>query len=269
MFLGLSVTIVVLFCIFLFLIAPKKDRGVNKFTRVKYAHRGLHNEKRAENSMSAFLTAANVGYAIELDVRLSKDGRLVVFHDSTLDRVCGVEGKVSDFTASELSKFSLNGTGEGVPLFTDVLAAINGKVPLLVEIKEDGMSTDTAAAVCEVMKNYKGLYLIESFSPFALRVVKKRLPNAYRGILSFRYLGERKFRKPHFLVLQLLMANFYCRPHFIAYDHNHPRCISLKLIRAFFKVPILAWTVRSREEEVVAYNNGFDAVIFENYCPKP
>ena len=269
MFIGLLVALVLLFLVFLFMIAPKKDQSVNKFTKVKYAHRGLHNEKRAENSMSAFLAAVRIGYGIELDVRLSKDGKLVVFHDDTLDRVCGVKGKVSDFTAKELAKFSLSGTGEGIPLFTDVLAAVNGRVPLLVEIKESGVNTDTAEAVCEVMKHYKGLYLIESFSPFALRVVKKRMPEVNRGILSFRYIGYTKYAKLPYLMLQLLMFNFICRPSFIAFDHRSPRSLGLVLVRAIFKVPTFAWTVCSQEEDDLARKNGFSTVIFEKYCPKP
>lgn len=269
MFIGLAVTFLFFFGIYLFMIAPARNREMKKFTRTKYAHRGLHNEERAENSMSAFLAAAEAGYGIELDVRLSKDGKLVVFHDNTLDRVCGIEGRVSDFTAKALARLSLNGTGEGVPLFTDVLDAIDGRVPLLIEIKEETANTDVSAAVCAVLKNYKGEYLIESFNPFSLRTVRRRMPNVKRGILSTKYLNLKKPESAKFLLLQLLMANFLCRPAFVAYDHTHPRAISLKIIRAIFRVPTFAWTVRSREEEVIAHNNGFDTIIFENYLPRP
>jgi glycerophosphoryl diester phosphodiesterase len=251
------------------MIAPKNKKEMKKFTRIKYAHRGLHNEERAENSMSAFLAAAEAGYGIELDVHLSKDGKLVVFHDNTLDRVCGVRGRVADFTAKELSRLSLNGTGEGIPLFSDVLAAIDGRVPLLVEIKEETVNTDVAAAVCNMLKNYKGEYIIESFNPFSLRTVRKRMPKVNRGILSTKYFTLKKPGSIKFLLLQLLMTNFLFRPAFVAYDHKYPNAISLKVIRAVFGVPTLAWTVRSREEEVLAYNHGFDAIIFENYLPKP
>ena len=132
----IPISIVLLFLIYLFLIAPKNKKEMKKYKRVMYAHRGLHNEKRAENSMSAFEAAVDGGYGIELDVRLSKDGKLVVFHDDTLDRVCGREGRVIDFTAAELSTFKLNGTDDGIPLFSDVLKLIDGKVPLLVEIRK-------------------------------------------------------------------------------------------------------------------------------------
>ena len=266
---GLALTFIFFFGIYLFMIAPEKREEMKKFTRTKYAHRGLHNEERAENSMSAFLAAAEAGYGIELDVHLSKDGKLVVFHDNTLDRVCGVKGRVVDFTAKELSRLSLNGTGEGIPLFSDVLAAIDGRVPLLIEIKEETVNTDVAVAVCNMLKSYKGEYIVESFNPFSLRTVKKRLPNVSRGILSTKYFTIKKPGSAKFLLLQLLMANFLCRPAFVAYDHTHAKAISLRLIRIMFGVPTFAWTVRSREEEVKAYNNGFDAIIFENYLPRP
>ena len=106
---GIPVSLIVLFLLYVFLVAPKKHERMKDFKTKMYAHRGLHNEDRAENSMSAFRAAVDGGYGIELDVRLSKDGKLVVFHDDTLDRVCGREGKVIDFTAEELAEIKLCG----------------------------------------------------------------------------------------------------------------------------------------------------------------
>ena len=104
---SIPISFAILFLIYLFLIAPKNNKEMNKFKNVYYAHRGLHNDERAENSMSAFRAAVDAGYGIELDVRLSKDGRLVVFHDDTLNRVCGREGRVVDFVAAEDTRNSL------------------------------------------------------------------------------------------------------------------------------------------------------------------
>ena len=139
-----------LFAFYLFLMAPKKTKDMEKYKGLYYAHRGLHNSERAENSMSAFRAAVEAGYGIELDVRLSKDGKLVVFHDDTLDRVCGREGKVIDFTAEELATFSLSGTSDGIPLFTDVLSLVDGKIPLLVEIKENPSDSSVSTTTCEI-----------------------------------------------------------------------------------------------------------------------
>ena len=264
---AIPISLVVLFLIYLFLIAPKNKKEMNKFKTVMYAHRGLHNEERAENSMSAFKAAVDGGFGIELDIRLSKDGKLVVFHDDTLDRVCGREGRVIDFTADELATFKLSGTKDGIPLFSDVLSLVDGKIPLLVEIKENAGDSTVSHATCEILKGYKGEFIVESFNPMSLKVVKENYPEIPRGILSHRYYDYEKSRKPLFFLLQSLLLNFLCRPAFIAYDHRHADAFGLRFVRAFFKVPTIAWTVRSAEEEKAARKNGFDGIIFENYLP--
>ena len=261
------IVLAVIFLIYLFLVAPKNKKEMNDFKTKLYAHRGLHNDERAENSMSAFKAAVDAGYGIELDIRLSRDGKPVVFHDDTLDRVCGREGKVVDFTADELATFSLNGTSDGVPLFSDVLALIDGRVPLLVEIKEDPGNSAVSLAACEMLRGYNGPYIIESFNPLSLRTVKKNMTEIPRGILSHRYYEYEQYRKPLYFLLQTLLLNFLCRPAFIAYDHRHADSLALRFVRSFFDVPTLAWTVRSAEEEHEARKRGFEGIIFENYLP--
>lgn len=257
----------VLFLVYLFMVAPGNRKEMKKIKTVMYAHRGLHNKERAENSMSAFRAAVDAGYGIELDIRLSGDGRLVVFHDDTLDRVCGREGKVIDFTYDELSTFKLSGTEDTIPLFEDVLSLVDGKVPLLVEIKEFTGDSAVSDAACDMLKKYKGGYIVESFNPLSLRTVKKKMPEVVRGILSHRYYEYEKSRKPLYFLLQSLMLNFICRPAFIAYDHRHANSFALRFVRSFFGVPTVAWTVRSSEEEAQARKNKFDGIIFENYLP--
>ena len=241
---------------------------MKKFMSVHYAHRGLHNSKRAENSMSAFTAAVEAGYGIELDIRLSKDGKLVVFHDDTLDRVCGREGNVIDFTAEELATFKLSGTEDGIPLFSDVLAMVNGRVPLLIEIKELAGDGNVSLAACEILSNYSGDFIVESFNPLSLRIVKKKMPCVCRGILSRRYFDSEENSKPLYFLLQSLLLNFLCRPAFIAYDHHHAKSFALRFVREYFNVPTLAWTVRSLNEEKTAIKNKFDGIIFEGYLPE-
>ena len=264
---AIPIVLVVLLLIYLFMIAPRNKKQMKKYKSLYYAHRGLHNDERAENSMSAFKAAVDAGYGIELDIRLSKDGKLVVFHDDTLDRVCGREGKVIDFTADELATFKLRGTDDGVPLFSDLLSLVDGKVPLLVEIKEDPGNSAVSEAACQMLSQYNGEFIVESFNPLSLRTVKKNCPDFLRGILSHRYYQYEQFRKPLFFLLQSLMLNFLCRPAFVAYDHKHAKAFGLRFVRFLFRVPTLAWTVCSPEEEKVARENGFDGIIFENYIP--
>ena len=258
--------IALIFAIYLILIAPGRKNGIEKYKGVKFAHRGLHGEGRAENSMSAFRAAVEEGYGIELDVRLSKDGQLVVFHDDTLDRVVGMEGRVDAYTAEELGKMSLSGTADSVPLFADVLELVGGRVPLLVEIKENPGNSAVSRATAEMLSSYSGPYVIESFNPLSLRTVSKKAPKVARGILSHRYYAYKQYKKPLYFLLQTLLLNRICSPAFIAYDHRHANALSLRIARKMGAVTF-AWTVRSAEEEQEAYKNGFDGVIFENYRP--
>lgn len=259
--------LLLVFCVYLFLIAPGRSLGVKKYKGAKFAHRGLHNAERAENSMSAFRAATEAGYGIELDVRLSKDGELVVFHDDTLDRVCGVEGKVIDFTADELGEIKLSGTEDGVPRFSDVLTLVSGRVPLLVEIKEDAGNSAVSTKCAEMLSKYDGEFIVESFNPLSLKNAKKTLQKVPHGILSHRYYEYEKYRKPLYFLLQILLLNCTCRPSFVAYDHRHSDAFSLRILKKLFGVTTFAWTVRSPEEEKKAYENGFDGIIFENYIP--
>ena len=107
------------------------------FQGVNFAHRGLHTRDRAvpENSLEAFRLAARAGYGIELDVRLTRDGQVVVFHDNDLKRLCGVDKRVDELDWAELQKLKLCGSEEGIPLFSDALDVIRGRGPLIVELK--------------------------------------------------------------------------------------------------------------------------------------
>ena len=263
----IGILLIILTALYLFLIAPGAPRDIDKFKSLYYAHRGLHSDTVAENSMTAFRLAVEAGFGIELDVRLSSDNVLVVFHDDTLDRVAGIEGRVDAFTAEELSKMSLSGTEDGVPTFREVLELVDGKVPLLVEIKEDAGNSAVSTKAAEMLAQYKGDYIVESFNPLSIANVKKHLQNVTAGVLSHRYMDFEKYRKPLYFLLQCLFLNAVCRPAFIAYDHRHYSSLSLRIARRLFGAATIAWTVRSPEEEAAAKAHGFDGIIFENYIP--
>lgn len=252
---------------YLYFIMPtfKRKKQIMKFASYKYAHRGLHGEGVAENSLTAFRLAVSLGYGIELDVRLSRDGELVVFHDNTLDRVTEFSGRVDSYDYAELSKMKLSGTEDTVPLFKDVLSLVDGKVPLLVELKEDLGKYGVTEKTLELLKDYGGEYIIESFNPLALGRVKKKNPKILRGILSMNYLADKKYRKPMYYAQQMFLTNVICRPDFIAFDHKQYKTFALRLCRFLFRVTTFAWTVCSPEEEALAYKHKFNSVIFENY----
>ena len=255
------------FCIYIFLIKTERREGMESLLSRRYAHRGLHNGTRAENSLSAFKAAVDAGYGIELDVRLTSDGELVVFHDDTLERVTDREGRVDSYTAKELSKIKLCDTGDGIPTFREVLELVDGKVPLLVELKEDAGKYGVTEKACEMLREYKGEYMIESFNPLALARVRKLLPGTCRGILSQSFLKEKKYRTPTHFLLQILALNVVCRPHFVAFNIEHSGNAALRLTRRIFGVPTLAWTVRSEEQERKATQDGFVTTIFEGHEP--
>ncbi len=253
-----------IFLVYLFLVFPGKKKEMEKYKNVKYAHRGLHNEERAENTLSAFRSAVEMGYGIELDVRLSSDGELVVFHDDDLKRAANIDKRVDSLTAKELSELKLFGLDEGVPTLKEVLELVDGKIPLLVEIKEDKGNRRVSDKTAQVLKDYKGPLLIESFNPMSLARIKKQMPNTLRGLLSERFFKDKRFRKPMYFVLEHLLFNVVCRPAFIAYYHTDYKNNSFKLCRAL-GAGTVAWTVNSKEEEEAALKNGFTSVIFEDY----
>ena len=144
---------------YFFSILPATSRRQEclKFAEWNYAHRGLWNaaEGVPENSLPAFARAAEQGYAIELDIQITKDGRIVVFHDDTMKRMCGNEGKISDYTYEELQQFHLGDSTEKILLLREALQTVDGRVPLLIEIKMPGLST----AVCAgFQKEMEGVY---------------------------------------------------------------------------------------------------------------
>ena len=259
----------IVFLIWVFLAAPSgRGRYLEKYKSVRFAHRGLHGNGVAENSMTAFRLAVESGYGIELDIRLSADGELVVYHDADLLRVSGINKKVCECTLEELSHVRLCDTCDTVPAFSDVLRLISGRVPLLIEIKSDVDESGVAEKFIEAIAEYSGEYIVESFNPLALRTVKKHRPDVIVGILSMEYMKENKYRgKVLYRFLERLRLNFLARPDFIAYDKRGYRVFALRLIKRLFDTPLFAWTVRCEDEEKEARMHGFDTVIFEGYRP--
>ncbi|MCD8130258.1 MAG: glycerophosphodiester phosphodiesterase [Lachnospiraceae bacterium] len=234
-----------------------------------YAHRGFHdNDSEApENSMAAFQRAVEAGYGIELDVQLTKDKVPVVFHDNTLQRVCGVSGCVSDYTYEELQNFPLCASEERIPKFADVLYLINGRVPLIVEYKLETFDTEVCALGNELLSKYQGMYCIESFHPAALRWYKKHRPDIMRGQLSMNFIAEPEYRgKPIYWLMTNMMFNFWTKPDFIAYDHHGADNLSFRISTKLFGALPVAWTIKSGEELQRA-KESFQIFIFDSFVP--
>ena len=191
------------------------------FRGVNYAHRGLHSRDRRipENSLPAFRRAAREGYGIELDVRLSKDGKVVVFHDDTLDRVCGVPARVDELTWEELRALRLYGTDERIPLFSEVLRSIHGAAALIVELKNGPRNRELCEKTKAILEEYRGNVCIESFNPLIVAWFRFHAPQLVRGQLAtaFRDYHSDGVKTAAAFVLHNTLLNFLSRPQFIAY----------------------------------------------------
>lgn len=263
------ITLFLLFFLLCYLLKPTKPSNpqILPFYHRNIAHRGLHTKDRSipENSMAAFVNAVDHNYGIELDVQFSKDFQVVVFHDATLNRVCGVDGKVIDYTYDELKNMSLCESKEHIPLFSEVLKTVNGKVPLIVELKTGSYNARLCQIVYQMLKSYRGDYCIESFDPFIVKWFKLHAPRILRGQLSAPYSELRKELSPvQAFLLSNCLSNAICRPNFIAYSKSY-RPLSIRLAYSLGAMPIV-WTVRDTDDHSTIEMK-YDAVIFEFYQP--
>lgn len=240
------------------------------FEDVLIAHRGLHSNRSGapENSMAAFCKAVEAGYGIELDVQRTSDGKLVVFHDMNLKRMTGEDGRLTEYTYEELLAFPLGQSQERIPLFEDVLKMVDGRVPMVIEIKVGVRYKATTVAVEQMLRSYKGVYCMECFNPFALAWYRKHDPSILRGQLSEDYSQE-EIRLPGLIrfILTNMLLNFLARPDFISYNHRDKRKHSFRICRKLFKGKTAAWTIKT-QGELEAARDMFDVFIFDSFLPE-
>lgn len=269
---GLSIlgAAILLFCVYLLLMRTKRaGEKIAAYRGVNFAHRGLHGDGAAENSLSAFRRAVEEGFGIELDVRLTKDGEMVVFHDSTLKRMCGEDKKVVELTLAQLREYRLGDTEDTLPTLREVFEVVDGKVPLLIEIKEHQGDHGVTEKLLSELEGYTGPYIVEAFNPMSLKTFRKHRRDVPLGILSEHFCKQKQHkRSPLHFALQHMLLNFLSVPDFVAYNHSDAHMPSLKLARFLFGTVTVCWTVRSAQDGETARANGFDGVIFENYIPK-
>jgi len=267
----LTVFIILLILLLLFLLSIRGRRGHPGLKALRgwsYAHRGLHDDMRPENSMAAFQAALDAGYGIELDVHLLADGNLAVIHDSLLKRTTGQEGRVEDLTTEQLSHYHLEGTDQTIPTLSQVLALYDGKAPLIIELKSAGNNynrlTETA---CSQLKDYTGVYCMESFDPRCVYWLKKHRPDIVRGQLAENFLQA---DSAHPWLLRFFMThhllNFLIRPDFIAYKFADRNRLPTRLVRKLWGIQGVSWTLTSPQQYAEATQEGW-IPIFENFHP--
>ncbi len=263
----LILTLLLLLMAYCLLIRPNLPRRtLGKLAGVHYAHRGLWNERRPENSLAAFCGAVEEGYGIELDVHLTKDGHLVVHHDDSLKRMTGVDVRIADCTLMEVRACHLP-NGEEVPTFDEVLEIVAGKAPLIVEVKVERNAEALSRAVCERMRRYKGPWCMESFDPRAVQWFRKNAPDVIRGQLAFDHAGQGEnlllFLRD--IGIASMLQNLLSRPDFVAFEACSERIgsVPFKLVK-WMRPHLAAWTIRS-QSDIDRLKGQYDLFIFEGF----
>ena len=273
MFLYILLLVVLILVLYLIAIMPRviNTHDFSSFMGRHYAHRGFHGDRdiSPENSMAAIGLAVDRDYGIEFDIQLTKDNIPVVFHDDSLKRVCGIDRNINEYNYEELKSFTLYDSKERIPHLEDVLDLVDGRVPLIVELKGESSDTSIASIVAPYLDNYRGEYCIESFNPLLVHWYKKNRPDVIRGQLTTRMDKKGKALKIKIrdFILENLMLNFMTKPDFIAYNHRDPDSLSFILCRDLYKSFTIAYTIQSNKA-LEANLDRFDLFIFDEFTPK-
>lgn len=229
------------------------------------AHRGLFTDKIPENSLSAFKNAIKSKLPIELDVTILTDGTVVVFHDEKLARLTGKDGFISNCSYADIAKLTLSGTKEKIPTLKEALEVIDGKVPILIEIKNFGKVGAIEKAVWKALQGYRGEYAIQSFNPYTLEWFKKNAPKIKRGQLSCFFKNKEITGVKRFSLKRMLLNKKISEPNFINYAAED---MPNKYVKKYYgKIPVLAYTIESEADES-RLENYIDNIVFDKYTPK-
>lgn len=218
-------------------------------------HRGIHdNINIYENTLEAFKLSIKKGYAIELDIRMTKDKQIVVFHDNNTKRLTKKDLIVEENTYQELNNQNIL----HIPLLIEVLKLINGKVPLLIEIKPTKKDYELATNLMTILNNYEGKYAIQSFNPKVLYWFKRNYPNVLRGQLSMKYT-KHKISSIKKYILSKMLFNKITKPNFISYKYNE---LNIEQIKKYKKqnIYVIGWTI-TNEKEYNHYKKYYDNLI--------
>ncbi len=246
----------------------KARREVGFITARPIAHRGLHDISHAivENTASAFGAAIGKGYAIECDLQLTADGEAVVFHDEHLDRLTEASGMVKDLTTAQMKALTIRHSTDHVQTLAELLAQVQGQVPLIIEIKShwDG-DERLAARALAVLKVYQGPYCLMSFDPDVIDAVRRLSPGTIRGIVAERAFDSYYDSLP--LRMQMELRTFShvsrTRPDFVSFLQDDLPWAPVTAMRAGGK-PVISWTIRSPEQAWTARRKS-DQITFEGF----
>ena len=260
------VILLILILIYLFLLMPRysKKEEWRELCKHNYAHRGLHNDKYPENTLVAYQNAIDHGFGFEFDVQRTKDDVLIIMHDFNLKRACNIDKAIVDLTYNEIKDLTVFGSEYHIPLFTEVLELVNGKVPLVIEFKQNDNNTKTCDLATPFLDNYTGKFCVESFHPLAVKWFKDKRPNWIRGQLSADFTKDDTKSALLSFLLENLLFSVLNRPDFVAYDVKDIRMFSFRVYRDILKGQTALWTIQD-QATFTKYKDNHDLLIFENF----
>ena len=231
------------------------------------AHRGFHTEdkKIPENSITAFTRALENNYAIELDVQLSSDGVVFVFHDETLSRMTNQDGIIYNTSSDVLQSMVLLNSNETIPTLKTILSLVNGKVPLLIEIKTKGPVLELSEKTAQLLDQYPGTFAIQSFHPKIIQWFKDNRPHFIRGQIA-SYFKDEDLPFYQKILLKYMVFNRKNKPDFINYDFNHmPNWMLNKAHKN--GIAVIGYTAQN-QETLDKVKSMYDNAVFEFFTPK-
>ncbi len=238
------------------------------------AHRGFHDADNGiiENTPTATQRAVDRNFGIEVDVQETADGEALVFHDYTLDRLAEGTGKIVDLNSRDLVRVHMKTGTDRLWMLQDLLEQVDGQVPLVIEMKSllrRNAQGDFVRRIADQVAAYKGPVCIKSFDPDMLSVAKAYKPAVLRGIVAENLdpaSGHGHFGRIDRFILRHLLHAPRTWPNFISYSVNDLPKAGPSLLHSVFKVPLMCWTVRTREQRETAARYA-DQIVFEGFDP--
>ena len=228
------------------------------------AHRGLFDEYIPENSIASFKNAIKNNITIELDLSMLSDGTVVVFHDKKLARMTGQNGFISNCKYEDISDLYLNGSTEKIPTFKEALDCIDGKVPVLIEIKNYGKVGQFEKEVWKILQGYNGEYAISSYNPYTLEWFKNNAPKVKRGQIASFFKNKEITGIKTFSLKRMKLNKKISEPNFIVYDVND---MPNKYVKKYYgKLPVIVYTIKNIGDES-RMKDYCDNFVFDTYLP--
>ncbi len=232
------------------------------------AHRGLYTKDQSvpENSFASYKKALEKGYSIELDLNVLKDGTVLAFHDYHFKRLCKRPEELRDVTYDECKDFTLFDTMEKIPRFDEVLSLVNGKVPLLIELKPHGDVLLLCESFMKCIKDYQGQWAVFSFHPKVVSWFKKNQPEVIRGQISEYFKNDKNMSLITKYSMRTMFFNRFNKPDFVSYGiHDIPNKYLDRLMKK--GTTIISYAARSQKAFDFVKRH-YHNTVFEFFEPK-